>query len=48
MDKKITNTKLQDLRWNWGLTGRENQHSGNFTCNESSVLQGVLLMQYFS
>ena len=26
----------------------ENQHSGNFTCNESSVLQGVLLMQYFS
>ena len=46
--KKITNSKLQDLQWNWGLTGIENQHPGNFSCNESSVLQSVLLMQYFS
>ena len=44
MDKKTTNSQLQD-----GIGVLQvSQHSGNFTCNESSVLQSVLLMQYFS
>ena len=40
MDKKNTNSQLLDLQWNWGLTGIENQNWGNFSGNESSVLQG--------
>ena len=30
MDKKTANSQLLDLRWNWGLTGKENQRSCNF------------------